>query len=233
MITRVYLAHPQVEDSGSQQFLIQSGQALTKTHYKYLMQEVDRQGNFDREKEIEDLLATDRIIFQFPLYWYQAPAILKQWLDQVLDTDFKLDDLYQDLAGKELGLVINMGVKAQAFQPTGREGRVISDLLSPYETLARHFQMTYLEPFLIHQYDRLTDEEQYRLLAEYVCYLETGSFSSFRQFQHYMIDKVQNLTQEDLTLEITDQIFLDLMLEQMDQQAEEVDSLYEMNDWRR
>ena len=33
--------------------------------------------NFDIKKEQSDILAVDKIIFQFPLYWYTAPSILK------------------------------------------------------------------------------------------------------------------------------------------------------------
>ena len=31
-------------------------------------------GDFDLEIELERLQTIDRLIFQFPLYWYQVPA---------------------------------------------------------------------------------------------------------------------------------------------------------------
>ncbi len=35
----------------------------------------------DVAKEQKLLLEHDNIVFQFPLYWYSFPAIMKQWLD--------------------------------------------------------------------------------------------------------------------------------------------------------
>ncbi len=42
--------------------------------------------NIDREQK--RLLDHDIIIFQFPLYWYSTPAILKEWQDLVLEYGF-------------------------------------------------------------------------------------------------------------------------------------------------
>ena len=38
----------------------------------------------DVAEEQKHLAAADRIILQFPFYWYSTPALLKQWQDDVL-----------------------------------------------------------------------------------------------------------------------------------------------------
>jgi putative NADPH-quinone reductase len=38
----------------------------------------------DVKREQELLSLHDRMILQFPLYWYSTPALLKQWFDVVL-----------------------------------------------------------------------------------------------------------------------------------------------------
>ena len=41
-------------------------------------------GIFDVPSELEALRRCSLLVWQFPLYWYSAPAILRQWQDQVL-----------------------------------------------------------------------------------------------------------------------------------------------------
>jgi len=40
--------------------------------------------SIDVTREHELLLAHDRIVLQFPFYWYSSPPLLKKWLDFVL-----------------------------------------------------------------------------------------------------------------------------------------------------
>ena len=39
----------------------------------------------DVAKEQQVLEEADRIILQFPIYWYQTPALMKQWFDAVFE----------------------------------------------------------------------------------------------------------------------------------------------------
>ncbi|MCQ4504376.1 NAD(P)H-dependent oxidoreductase, partial [Vibrio parahaemolyticus] len=64
----------------------------------------------DRDIELELLKTHDRIIFQFPLYWYSAPAHLKLWEDTVLE---HADEF---LRCTELGIVETTGVSAKDYQ---------------------------------------------------------------------------------------------------------------------
>ncbi len=48
--------------------------------------------NIDAKTEQEALLNADRIIFQYPIYWYNIPPVLKQWFDQVLTYGFTSDE---------------------------------------------------------------------------------------------------------------------------------------------
>ena len=43
-----------------------------------------RNGIFDLDREKELLRSTNLIVWQFPLYWVQLPASLRDWQDQVL-----------------------------------------------------------------------------------------------------------------------------------------------------
>ncbi|PNJ70947.1 NQO2 isoform 3, partial [Pongo abelii] len=42
----------------------------------------------DEQKKVQE---ADLVIFQFPLYWFSVPAILKGWMDRVLCQGFAFD----------------------------------------------------------------------------------------------------------------------------------------------
>lgn len=47
-----------------------------------------------------DLMTCDDLILIFPIWWYEAPAILKGFLDKVLLPGFAFDEIEQKLVGK-------------------------------------------------------------------------------------------------------------------------------------
>jgi len=48
------------------------------------------------------LLEHDRIVLQFPMYWYSMPPLLKKWLDDVLTYNFAYGSKGDKLKGKDL-----------------------------------------------------------------------------------------------------------------------------------
>ncbi|UUX32911.1 NAD(P)H-dependent oxidoreductase [Fundicoccus culcitae] len=226
MKTIVYIAHPNVNESSSHQFLLSSGRALTDVTYVDLTKEYMEHQAFDVNKERKRLVAYDQIIFQFQLYWYQAPAIMKHWMDQVFNHSYKDYAFIQQLKNKRLGIVLIAGVKASAYQPGGTEGRVISDLLSPYEVFARHFEMNYLTPFTLHQFNYLTEFQKMTLMVRYACYLETGASDSFRVLQSYLINKLKQLNANNLALTDEEHMVFEIFIQQLSDQADEIDELY-------
>ncbi|STQ86125.1 flavodoxin family protein [Helicobacter muridarum] len=82
----------------------------------------------DINKEIALLSKADKIIFQFPMFWYSTPSIMKEWQDRVLTTisDGKNPEL---LKGKQFQIITTAGSKESSFD--GHHGYTIDTLLSP------------------------------------------------------------------------------------------------------
>lgn len=150
MKTLVIVAHPKFTSSTTQQLLKASIAGDEHVIWHRLTATIDP----DKERAL--LLQADRVIFQFPLYWYSAPAMLKNWLDTVLTTSFATGSAYS-LAGKELGLVVSTGAAKKEFQAGANEQFTMSEILRPYEALANKTQMKYLVPLVIYQFPYLTN----------------------------------------------------------------------------
>lgn len=71
--------------------------------------------NIDREQQ--RLREHDVVIFQFPLYWYSTPAILKEWQDLVLEYGFAYGTEGTELQGKTMLCVLSAGGKEEATKP--------------------------------------------------------------------------------------------------------------------
>ncbi|MDO5650364.1 MAG: NAD(P)H-dependent oxidoreductase [Gallicola sp.] len=224
----VVLGHPEVYNSLSQQFLLQAGRSLTSVDYLDLQAEYDRAGAFDIAKEQARLLAHDRIILQFPLYWYTAPAIMKAWQDTVWPVKEEKTAFYRGMQGKEFGIVVIAGVKEAAFRVGDREGRSLSELLSPYDSFARYFGMKYLPPLAIHQFHLLPEKSKMSLLYEYTNYLENGHSLNRTQFYEYILAHLKELDDGKLPLDIVQKQLFHYFVEDFEEQGEDLADLFRM-----
>jgi NAD(P)H dehydrogenase (quinone) len=93
----------------------------------------------DVTREQEKVLAADAVIFQFPLWWYGMPAIMKGWIDRVWA--YRLAYGYKDgrntyrygegaFQGKRAMLSVCVGGPAKDYSPRGINGP-LDELLFP------------------------------------------------------------------------------------------------------
>lgn len=106
--------------------------------------------SFDVERHQALLLEHDRIVLQFPFFWYSAPAILKAWMEQVLTYGFAFGAGGEALKDKELVLAISTGVAEGDYHAGGQHNFSMDELLKPYQQTANLCGMTYLRPFIVH-----------------------------------------------------------------------------------
>lgn len=104
-------------------------------------------GKIDAAAEQQLLEAHDRIILQFPLFWFSTPSLLKQWLDDVLAYGWAFGPGGDKLEGKEIGLAVSTGGPAQAYQAGAQNQYTLSELLRPLQMTAEYTRAKYLPVF--------------------------------------------------------------------------------------
>ncbi|ANK60519.1 MULTISPECIES: NAD(P)H-dependent oxidoreductase [Loigolactobacillus] len=209
MKTLIIVAHPQLADSATQAFL-KAGAQLPDVTWHYL----DERQSINVAAERQLLLVANRVILQFPLYWYSAPAILQIWEEQVLQVK-------GSLAGKELGVVVSTGVKAEAYQAGGAEQFTISELLRPFQALTHKLQMTYLQPFVLSQFAHLSESAKQRLFIAYQQYLTLSVSAAFSERESWFVERLKRMIAAKP--ELKDRVTL--ILEQLETQQEQLDEL--------
>lgn len=106
-------------------------------------------------REQASLLDHAALVLQFPLQWYSAPALLKEWLDAVLEEGWAYGQRGDKLQGKAMLCAVTAGGAEQAYGPAGANRYTVEELLRPFELTARLCGMRYLRPFVTYGARRL------------------------------------------------------------------------------
>ena len=186
--TLIIMSHPDVDQSTSQQFLLAAVKGEEQIQIRHLESILAKQedNHFDKTIERAFLQEADKIIFQFPLYWYQCPSVMKQWMDEVLTLNLSQKD-----TKKEFGIVVTVGAKKDRYTAGGSVGFGIEELLRPYQALANQLGWNYQTPFVIYQFQYLPETQKQQLLVDYLYYLENGSHH-FSEKEKWMLERMAN-----------------------------------------
>jgi len=150
--TLIIVAHPHINESVTTQtiaqFLQSTSEAANGIISIKMLSELYPDGKIDVAEEQKALLEVENVVLLFPFYWYNVPAILKLWLDEVLEYGFAYGKTGDKLKGKNLILSLSTGGPEEAYQPGGRNNNYIADYLLSMKQTAFLTGMNYLEPMV-------------------------------------------------------------------------------------
>ncbi|GGI71499.1 NAD(P)H-dependent oxidoreductase [Shewanella gelidii] len=144
----VLYAHPSQHRSEANQPLYEAASQMPHVTVVDLYAEYPT-FNINIDREQQRLMSHDVIIFQFPLYWYSTPAILKEWQDLVLEYNFAYGSRGGALKNKVFFCAITAGGKAEAYRAEGFNHFKIREILYPLEQMASLTGMRYVAPFAL------------------------------------------------------------------------------------
>lgn len=145
----VLFAHPRLRQSVVQRAMLGAIAGLDGITIRDLYAEYpDLLINARREQEA--VLAHEVLVLQHPLYWYSSPAIVKEWLDIVLEEGWAYGPGGDRLHGKFLLNALSTGGPQEAYHGQGRNRFPLRNLLAPFDQTAYLCGMGWLEPFVVH-----------------------------------------------------------------------------------
>lgn len=154
----ILFAHPALEKSRVHSRLIKHISSIEGITFHDLY-EAYPDLDIDVKKEQRLLLEHDIIVLQHPFYWYSAPAIIKQWLDLVLEHGWAYGSGGTQLTGKRMLNAISCGGPKIAYSKEGRNRFTIRELLAPFDQTAYLCHMKYLPPYVIHGTHKLQRQD--------------------------------------------------------------------------
>lgn len=148
--------------------------------FKYQLEQVHAHQNnlFETslKTEMDKLEWCDTLIFNFPIWWFGLPAILKGWVDRVFAMGFVYgagkgvydNGIYKN---KMAFLTVTTGGPEIAYGNTGKNGN-LETILYPIQHGMFYFTgMTVMPPFICYSPARMTHEEREQQLKLYTQYL--------------------------------------------------------------
>ncbi|MBW3110775.1 NAD(P)H-dependent oxidoreductase [Bacillus sp. MCCB 382] len=158
MKTLVLVGHPNIEQSRMNKAWADRLEKEENVTVRHLYKEYPDM-KIDVEREQNLLLEHDRIVFQFPFFWYSTPAILKEWQDKVLEFGWAYGSAGTKLHGKEFLVVTSTGGPSGAYRSGGFNHYSMSELLKPLQATANLTGMRFLPSYVEHGVRVLNDEE--------------------------------------------------------------------------
>ena len=158
MTTVLLLAHPDFAASRANRALLAEVRDLPGLEVADLYA-LYPDGRLDFAVERERVLRADRLVLQFPLYWYSTPPLLKHWQDAVLTPVFYIEP---DIAAATAGLPV-----VAATTPGGATGMTINELFAPLRATTRKCGWLWRAPFALHDVRNLDDDALARAGKDY------------------------------------------------------------------
>ncbi len=149
--------------------------------FKYQMEQVHAYNNnlFETslKEEMDKLEWCDTLIFNFPLWWFGLPAILKGWVDRVFAMGLTYGagkGVYDNgtYKNKTAFLTLTTGGPKIAYGNTGKNGDLETILYPIQHGMLYFVGMTVLPPFICFSPARIGDDERKKELERYKLFLE-------------------------------------------------------------
>lgn len=172
MKTLVILTHPNIEDSRvnkrwKQELIQHPDDIVVHELYKEYPH-----WNLDIEKEQRLVEAHDHIIFQFPLYWFSYPPLLKKWQDDVFTYGWAYGSKGGKMTGKRVGAAISVGGKKEGYSSAAF---TLDQVLTPFKASMLYVGGVMLPYFAAYGFSfQATDEEIDLSAKNYIDYILTN-----------------------------------------------------------
>ena len=137
------VAHPNIESSIGNKTIVEHFKSLHPEAEIDELYKLYPDFKIDVKKEQEKLLKADFIILQFPYYWYNAPALMRKWFEDVLEHGFAYGSKGKALQGKKLIISFTTGSPLDAYKEGGMQNFTLDDLTKGFHQLANLCSMNW------------------------------------------------------------------------------------------
>ncbi len=129
------------------------------------------------------LTASDRIVLQFPMYWYSCPPLLKKWEDDVLTYGWAYGPTGDALHGKEMVVAVSPGAPGAAYRRDGTAKYEVTELLRPFQATSNLIGTTFAKPFVTAGAVSMSAAELDARAAAYAAYITSDSLEPLGDYE--------------------------------------------------
>ncbi|MDF2515984.1 MAG: hypothetical protein K0R59_1280 [Sphingobacterium sp.] len=160
MKTLVIVIHPNIKESLINKRWIEELEKQPENFEIHQLHEKYPDEKIDVLLEQQLLEKYNKIVFQFPFYWFNCPPFFKKWLDEVLTYGWAYGKSsgYR-LKGKKIALAISVGIDEIEYNANGKYKYSLDQLTSPFEITFNYVHADYRPLFAYYGIEKHTSKE--------------------------------------------------------------------------
>jgi len=160
MKTLIIVIHPNINESVLNKRWIQELRKFPERYTIHQLHEAYPDEKIDVQAEQLLVEQHDKIVFQFPYYWFNCPSFFKKWLDEVLTHGWAYGSKsgYR-MKGKKIALAISLGVEEHELSPSGIYKYPLSELTRPFELSFEYVKADYQPAFAFYGMEYNTSDD--------------------------------------------------------------------------
>ncbi|MCL8000520.1 NAD(P)H-dependent oxidoreductase [Brucella sp. 21LCYQ03] len=140
----VIVIHPDLESSVINKRWISELQQYPDRYHIHDLYHHYRDRMIDVEAEQRLVEQYDKIVFQFPLYWFSSPPLFKTCKNEVFTYGWAYGSKSGfKMAGKKIALAISAGVAEDVYMPEEKYKYTLDELTRPFELTFEYVKADY------------------------------------------------------------------------------------------
>lgn len=144
MSVLIIVIHPNMNESKFNKKWIEELNKYPEKYFVHDLHQAYPNEKIDVDKEQKLIASYDKIIFQFPFYWFNCTPFLKKWLDEVLTYGWAYGSKSGfQMENKKIALAITAGINENEFSATGKYKYSMEQLLTPFELTFDYIKADY------------------------------------------------------------------------------------------
>ncbi|WP_196887501.1 NAD(P)H-dependent oxidoreductase [Aureivirga sp. CE67] len=160
MKTLIIVTHPNVENSRINKRWIEELQKYPEDFHIHQLYKAYPDEKIDVEAEQKLIEEYEKIVFQFPFYWFNSPPLLKKWLDEVLTYGWAFGSKSgYKVADKKIGLAISVGIDVEEYNEGAKYKYTLEQLTTPFELTFDYIKADYRPLFAFYGLELNTSDE--------------------------------------------------------------------------
>lgn len=173
----VIVTHPNLEESKVNKVWIDALKKEDNIIVRFLDEIYKDNKKIDIEKEKKFLEKAERVVFQFPFYWYSMPALMREYFDEVLQFGWAYGPNGDALKDKEFLVALSVGAPEYSYMGGSYNNFTITELLRPLEATANAIQMVYLPYFALFDIPRLSKKDIEDSTKKYIMHINNENIN--------------------------------------------------------
>lgn len=151
--TLIIVAHPDMEASTVHKYWVTELEKYPNRYTIHRLYQAYPEGKIDVQKEQNLVEAHGNLVLQFPVYWFNCPPLLKQWLDEVFTYGWGYGSQAQALVNRKIALAVSTGIDKEGYSHSGKQKYTIEETLRPFEMTMDYVKADYQPLFVFYGID--------------------------------------------------------------------------------